>query len=63
MVIDARGSDSRELFIKLKEILSTEKCSDVFIEILFDVRDATIQKARAFVSMSGCQTKIEKKNE
>jgi hypothetical protein len=61
MVIDARGVELKELFVKLKEILSTDgRCGDVCIEILLDTHNAA-QKVRAFVSMTGCQTEIKEK--
>jgi translation initiation factor 1 (eIF-1/SUI1) len=61
MTIDARGIELKELFARLKEILSTDgRCGDVCIEILLDTLDAA-QKVRAFVSMTGCQTEIKEK--
>lgn len=62
MTIDARELESHELFRKLKDILTSKVGTDVFIEILFDTRPAA-KKVRAFISMTGCQTELEEKEE
>ncbi len=62
MLIDARELKSEELFIKLKGILASERCRDVSIEILFDTYQEA-KRAKAFVSMSGCSTDIEEKDD
>lgn len=60
MVIDARGLDLPELFLKLKEILTSKRGMEVFIKVLLDTHSAT-KKAKAFVSMTGCKADIEEK--
>lgn len=58
--VDARELDSQELFLKLNDILSSKWGKDVFIEILIDTFTAT-KKVKAYISMTGCKTEIEKK--
>ena len=60
MVIDARGIEPHELFLRLRETLASRRGVDVFIEILFDTR-STSQRAKAFVSMTGCRAEIEER--
>ncbi len=62
MRIDARDINTQELFIQLKEILSSKFGCDVHIEILTNT-PADIKKITAFVSMSGCNTEIDRKEE
>ncbi len=62
MHIDARSIDSQELLIRLKEILASNRGCNVDIEILFNTLDET-KKINAFISMSGCRTEVEKKDE
>jgi len=60
MTLDARGLGSRELFVKLKELLSSQCGRDVFIEVMVaSYQDA--RQGRAFVSMSGCRADIQEK--
>ncbi len=60
MIIDARQLKSEELFIKLKEILASERHKDISIDVLLDTHQAA-KRTMAFVSMTGCQTKVEGK--
>jgi hypothetical protein len=61
MQIDARELDLKDLLAKLKEILSSKYGCNVSLEILVS-KAADVQKITAFVSMSGCKTNIDKKN-
>ncbi len=61
MKIDARDLDLQELFIKLKEVLASKLGCDVNIEILINTL-ADTKKITAFVSMAGCRTEIDKKD-
>jgi len=62
LTIDARQFTSKELFKRLKDTLASQRGSDVFIEVLTDTREMA-KKIEAFVSMTGCQTESEKKEE
>ena len=60
MKIDARELDSKELLLRLKNILGS-RCEDkVDIEILMSSVSET-KKVESFVSMSGCQSTVDKK--
>jgi hypothetical protein len=61
MHIDARDLELHDLLNKLKEILASSRGCDVDIEILVNSTTDT-KKITAFVSMSGCSTDIDKKN-
>lgn len=61
MRLDARGLESTQLFIKLKDMLNLYCVNDVPVEIILDSRSRT-GKAKAFASMSGCQTEIEERD-
>ena len=60
MVIDGRKIESRELFIKLKEIFARHGNEEVSVDLLLETRQDT-KRAKAFVSMCGLETKIEEK--
>lgn len=60
MVIDARRTDSRELLLQLRSILSDYCGRDVFIDIQMNTL-AEAKRARGFASMSGCSIAIEEK--
>ncbi len=62
MQIDARKLDQQELFARLKEILSKKDCGEVSIEILVGT-SAEANRIKAFASMSGCRTGIDKKDD
>ena len=62
MKIDARDLDSKELFIKLKEVLASKRGCEVHIEIMINTVAET-KKITAFTSMSGCKTEVNKENE
>jgi hypothetical protein len=61
MHIDARELDLKDLFIKLKEILASKLGCEVSIEVLVNTSDDA-KRLTAFVSMSGCRTEIDKKD-
>ncbi len=61
MHIDARKLDQQELFARIKEMLS-RVCGEVSIEILVGT-SAEANKIKAFASMSGCRTGVEKKDD
>lgn len=61
MQIDARELEITELLKKLKEILSSQRCGEVNVDL--NVKTAAdAKKIEAFASMSGCSTKIDKKD-
>ena len=60
MLLDARGLESRDLFIKLKEMLSLYCANDTPVEIILDSKART-GEAKTFALMSGCQTEIDEK--
>jgi hypothetical protein len=63
MHIDARDLDQQKLFARLKEILSSSvECGEVSIEILVGT-SAEANKIKAFASMSGCRTGVEKRDD
>jgi hypothetical protein len=62
MLIDARKLKSQELFLQLRDILGSKRGCNVQIEILINTLKDT-KKVKAFVSMSGCNTNVEKKND
>jgi hypothetical protein len=58
--IDARNSTLQEVFLQLKELLSSKRGDDVFIEILIgSLADAA--KIKSFVAFSGCRADAEKR--
>ncbi|MBI5187620.1 MAG: sulfurtransferase TusA family protein [Nitrospirae bacterium] len=61
MIIDVRGLEDPEPLKKLKEALSSQCATDVFIEVMVDTKEY-VKKIQAFASMSGCTTKVEEKN-
>ena len=63
MHIDARKLDEQELFARLKEILSSNReCGEISTDILVGTL-AEANKIKAFASMSGCRTGVEKKDD
>jgi len=62
MKIDARKLDQQELFARLKEILSKKDCGEISIEIMAGT-SAEANRIKAFASMSGCRTGIDKKDD
>ena len=63
MHIDARKLDQKELFARLKDLLSSNReCGELSIEILVGTL-AEANKIKAFASMSGCQAGVEKRDD
>ena len=63
MYIDARKLEQKELFARLKDILSSNRdCREVSIEILVKT-SAEVNKIKAFASMSGCRTENRKEDD
>jgi hypothetical protein len=62
MQLDARDLDSKELFLRLRDILASKRGSEVDLEIKIRSAGET-KKVKTFVSMSGCRTEIEKTEE
>jgi hypothetical protein len=62
MHFDARDLDSKELFLRLRDILASNRGSEVDLEIKIRSAGET-QRVKAFVSMSGCRSEIEKTEE
>jgi hypothetical protein len=60
--LDANNETLESIFLKLKEILASKLGSEVSIKVLTNSQ-ADANKLKAFVSMSGCQTTIDKKDE
>lgn len=57
---DTKELELKELFLKLKDILASKLGKEVFIKIcVYSLSDAA--KIKAFVTMSGCQIKVDKK--
>lgn len=61
MHIDARELEYQELVLKVREMLTSKHGNDVNVEILISSIDDA-KKVKAFVSMSGCKSEIDKKN-
>jgi hypothetical protein len=59
MQLDARDLDSKELFLRLRDILASKRGSEVDLEVMIRTAGETT-KVKAFVTMSGCRTEIEK---
>ena len=57
---DARKLGNKELFIKLREMLATERGKEVYIELLVNSHNS-VRSVNAFVSMAGCRTEIKEK--
>jgi len=57
VVIDARGIELKEVYIRLKEILASKLGAEVFIEIRLGTLNDT-RSVKAFVSMTGCKTEV-----
>ncbi len=60
--LDANNETLESILLKLKEILSSKYGSEVSIRVRTNSQ-ADANKVKAFVSMSGCQTNIDKNNE
>jgi hypothetical protein len=60
--LDANNETLESIFLKLKEILASKLGSEVSIKVLTNSQ-ADANKLKAFVSMSGCQTTLDKKDE
>ncbi len=60
--LDANNETLESIFLKLKEILSSKYGSEVSIKVLTNSQ-ADAKKVKAFVTMSGCQTNVDKKDE
>jgi len=58
--IDGRETELQELFVKLKEIMCSSCGKEVDVDILVK-SGSDSRKVNAFASMSGCRTRIEKK--
>ncbi len=60
MIVDARTLETRELLLRMREVLADNCGREVFIEVFLSAENET-KRLKAFVSMSGCQTIVEKK--
>ena len=60
--LDVNSQSLESIFLKLKEILASKFGSEVSIKVLTNTQ-TDAKKVKAFVSMSGCQTTIDKKDE
>ena len=60
--LDTSTQSLESIFLKLKEILASKFGSEVSIKVLTN-SEADAKKVKAFVSMSGCQANVDKKNE
>ncbi len=59
---DTRELEIGEVFIKLKDLLASKLGKDVSIRIcVYSQSEAA--KIKAFITMSGCQIKVDKKEE
>ncbi len=61
MHIDARNLELHDLLTEFKDALSSNRGCAVDIEVLASTENHA-KKVAAFASMSGCSTKIDKKN-
>lgn len=61
MRIDARGRDIQDLLKELREFLASKRECYLSIEILIGTMEDA-KKTAAFLTMSGCTTEIEKKD-
>ena len=59
--LDVNTQSLESIFLKLKEILASKLGSEVSIKVLTNSQAET-KKVQAFVSMSGCQTTVDKKD-
>jgi hypothetical protein len=62
MIIDARTLDLKQLLLRMRDVLSDSVGREVSVEVLLSTADET-KRLRAFVSMSGCLTTVEKKED
>jgi hypothetical protein len=62
MTIDARALDLKQLLLRMRDVLSDSVGQEVSVEVLLSSADET-KRLRAFVSMSGCLTTVEKKED
>ncbi len=61
MQIDAREIETKDVLKKLKTIMESQ-CGELDIQILLSEM-AEAKKVHAFVSMAGCKTDIDKKED
>jgi hypothetical protein len=62
MTVDGRTLDLKELLLRMREVLADHVGHEVSVEVLLS-GPAETKRLRAFVSMSGCQTTVEKKED
>ncbi len=60
MIVDARTIASRELLLRMRDLLADHCGREVSVEV-FLAGEGDAKRLRAFVSMSGCKTIVEKK--
>ena len=60
MIVDARTLDSKELLLRMRDVLADHCGREVSVEVFLSGERDT-KRLRAFVSMSGCQTVVEQK--
>ncbi len=60
MTVDARTLDSKELLMRMRDLLADHCGREVSIEVFLSGERDT-KRLRAFVSMSGCLTTVEQK--
>ncbi len=60
MIVDARTLETRELLLRMRDVLADHCGQEVFIEVFLSGEGET-KRLKAFVSMSGCQTVVERK--
>jgi hypothetical protein len=60
MIVDARTLDTRELLLRMRDVLADHCGREVSVEVFLS-SDRETKRLKAFVSMSGCQTIVEKK--
>jgi hypothetical protein len=62
MIVDARALDLKELLLRMRDVLADRVGQEVSVEVLLSTAAET-KRLRAFVSMSGCLTTVEKKDD
>ncbi|MBZ0157996.1 MAG: hypothetical protein K8I29_17505 [Alphaproteobacteria bacterium] len=60
MVIDARETESRELFLRLRELFAQSCNEEISLEILLPSRQEA-KKTKSFAEMSGYRTVTEER--
>ncbi|MFO0754358.1 MAG: hypothetical protein U0411_13675 [Thermodesulfovibrionales bacterium] len=58
MVIDARGTEPRELLLRLRELFAQNCNNEISLEVLLPSRQEA-KKTKAFAEMSGYRTALE----